>query len=61
MQLAGEIQMLKGMEGAEHLAQIKQERHDKLVAERRAAKPIGVQRQKTVHAINDAEKAIQRH
>ena len=59
--LSGEIRMLKGMDGADGLLQAKQRRHDELVAARRAAKPIGAQRQTLVYAINDAERAIKKH
>ena len=59
--LASEIRVLKTMDGAEELLQLKQQQYDKLVSERQAAKPIGAQRQKIVYAINDAEKTIKRH
>ena len=59
--LASEIRVLKTMDGAEELLQLKQQQYDKLVSERQAAKPIGAQRQKIVYAVNDAEKTIKRH
>ena len=59
--LASEIRLLKTMDGADDLLQLKQQQYDKLVSERQAAKPIDAQRQKIVYSINDPEKSIRRH